>query len=182
MSKTIWKSKYFCGNEISEYGIQNKRLDYRTLAKSFDAVLCNDIVNVFYDSFYDNIVNGDIYYFEDDNGNIYTYEEKENRIEELTGQLDKLSEDYENDIFDETSEKFNEMRSIEHDIETLQNERYYEFYQYYLINGNGKNILCDYTNETVFYIEKLDIYVWAISHYGTSWDYVLTDVILDIDD
>lgn len=40
----IWHSKYFCGNKVSEYGLENKRVDYATLAKSFDAVLCNDII------------------------------------------------------------------------------------------------------------------------------------------
>jgi hypothetical protein len=28
----------------------------------------------------------------------------------------------------------------------------------------------------VFYNEKLDIYVWGITHFGTAWDYVLTDI------
>ena len=40
--------KYFYGNEISEYGIEHNRVDYRALAKSFDAVLCNDITKLFY--------------------------------------------------------------------------------------------------------------------------------------
>lgn len=31
--------RYFYGNEISAYGIDNKRVDYATLAKSFDCVL-----------------------------------------------------------------------------------------------------------------------------------------------
>ena len=26
--------------------------------------------------------------------------------------------------------------------------------------------------------EKLDIYIWAVTHFGTSWDYVLTDIKL----
>lgn len=33
-------------------------------------------------------------------------------------------------------------------------------------------------DEYVIYNEKLDIYVWAITHFGTSWDYVLTDIKL----
>lgn len=39
-----WNSKYFYGNEISEYGLQNGYVDYRTLAKAFDAVLNNEII------------------------------------------------------------------------------------------------------------------------------------------
>ena len=28
------------------------------------------------------------------------------------------------------------------------------------------------------YNEQLDMYLWGITHFGTSWDYVLTDVKL----
>ena len=41
--KTI-SSNYFYGNKISDYGIENGYVDYRTLAKSFDAVMSNDII------------------------------------------------------------------------------------------------------------------------------------------
>ena len=36
--------KYFYGNEISEYGQEHNRVDYRTLSKAFDGVLNNDIM------------------------------------------------------------------------------------------------------------------------------------------
>lgn len=39
---------HFCGNEISDYGKQNGFVDYATLAKSFDAVMCNDILSTTY--------------------------------------------------------------------------------------------------------------------------------------
>lgn len=48
----------------------------------------------------------------------------------------------------------------------------------YIISKYGYEILKEYTDELVFYNENLDIYVWAITHYGTAWDYVLTDVKL----
>ena len=35
------------------------------------------------------------------------------------------------------------------------------------------------TNEIVFYSEDLDMYLWGVTHYGTSWDYVLTDIKID---
>ena len=35
---------HFYGNEISEYGRQNGYVDYATLAKSFDAVINNNII------------------------------------------------------------------------------------------------------------------------------------------
>lgn len=37
--------KYFCGNEISDYGQEHGFVDYATLAKAFDAVLNNDIIS-----------------------------------------------------------------------------------------------------------------------------------------
>lgn len=40
----ILHSEYFYGNKISEYGLENGYLDYATLAKSFDAVLNNSII------------------------------------------------------------------------------------------------------------------------------------------
>lgn len=53
-----------------------------------------------------------------------------------------------------------------------------DFYQYYIINEHGAEFLKEYTNETIWYIPQLDIYVWGITHFGTSWDYVLTDIKL----
>ena len=55
---------------------------------------------------------------------------------------------------------------------------WYEVYQYYIISGVGYSFLRDYTDEIVYYHEDLDMYVWGITHFGTSWDYVLTDIKL----
>lgn len=51
-------------------------------------------------------------------------------------------------------------------------------FQDYIISELGATILYDLTDELVFYNEKLDVYIWAITHFGTGWDYVLTDVKL----
>lgn len=55
---------------------------------------------------------------------------------------------------------------------------WYEVYQYYIISNSGYAFLRDYTDEIVYYHEDLDMYVWGITHFGTSWDYVLTDIRL----
>ena len=55
---------------------------------------------------------------------------------------------------------------------------YYEIYQYYIITEYGYRFLKRYTDEIVFYHEDLDMYLWGITHFGTSWDYVLTDLKL----
>lgn len=120
------QSTYFMGNKISNYGIENKRLDYGTLAKSFDCVLNNDIIQNTQNIGFWDVVSGNLFY-EDEDG----YE-------------------YENEI-----------------------------YQYYIISSSGFEILQE-LDEIVFYNEALDMYVWGVTHFGTSWDYALTDVVLDI--
>ena len=49
-------------------------------------------------------------------------------------------------------------------------------FQYFIISAEGAVILEEYTNEIVYYNSNLDLYVWGVTHYGTSWDYVLTDI------
>jgi len=56
--------------------------------------------------------------------------------------------------------------------EKIQNE----IYQYYLITKNGADYLKRNTNEIVFYSDLLDVYVWGITHFGTGWDCVYTDI------
>lgn len=55
---------------------------------------------------------------------------------------------------------------------------FYEVYQYYIITESGYRFLKDFTDELVYYHEELDMYLWGITHFGTSWDYVLTDIKL----
>ena len=145
--------KYFYGNEISEYGMQHNRVDYRALAKSFDAVLCNDITKLFYSTINNEyiepeIVNGDSIYYENSNGDILSMSE-----------YDELEP--------EQQDEYNE---IENDI-----------YQYYIIDNAGYRILTEHTNEIVFYIDKLDLAIWGVTHFGTSWGYVLTNIKIEED-
>ena len=57
-------------------------------------------------------------------------------------------------------------------------DEYVEVYQYYIISGGGADFLAEYTDELVYYNEQLNLYLWGITHFGTSWDYVLTDIKL----
>lgn len=173
MNNTI-KSKYFFGNKISEYGIENGYVDYSTLAKSFNCVLNNDIMQVLEaKGFYFDLVNGDSVYYEL-NGNRYTEEEKEEKINEISDKIEELEEL-------DTEEKEEEIKELYYMQEELEEEHYDDIYQYYIISENGYRILSEYTNEIVYYNEELDIYIWGITHYGTSWDYVLTDIKIDLD-
>ena len=51
-------------------------------------------------------------------------------------------------------------------------------FQDYIISEYGYKFLAEYTDEIVFYNEKLDLYIWGVTHYGTSWSHVLTDIKL----
>ena len=166
---------YFFGNEASDYAKENGFLDYATLSKAFDAVLNNNIIKNTSDIGYWDIENGSEEYYEDNDGNIYTYDEKEERVEELEAKIEELEEL-------ETEEAEAQIDEIREDIEALEDAHYKDIYQYFIISDNGAQILKDYTNEIVFYNDVLDMYVWGVTHWGTSWDYVLTDIKLNCGD
>ena len=176
---------YFCGNKASDYAIEQGYLDYRTLAKAFDAVLQNNIMSVESD------------YWEMENGMIDNSDE----IDALREELDELEsgknyatdesgntyiyfvDDDGNEITGDAAEKIDERISeLEEQIEELENEYEPEIFQYYIISDAGAEILKDYTDEIVYYNSVLDMYVWGVTHWGTSWDYVLTDIPLNCEE
>lgn len=145
------EKKYFFGNEVSDYGVKNNRVDYRALAQCFDAILCNDVTKLFYNNIageYNEpeIENGSYIYYENDDGDV-------------------ISESEYYDLDDEQQEQYSEHQN--------------EIYQYYIIGDGGARLLKEYTDEIVYYIPVLNIYVWGVTHYGTGWDYVLTDIKID---
>lgn len=150
--------KCFYGNEISEYGQEHGYVDYRTLAKAFDAVLNNDIIKRTWDV---------VGYWEQESGFVDHTEE----IEELQEKIEELMLDNEDD------EHADEIEELQDRIDELEEEQdsMDEIYQYYIVDDNGARILKE-INEIVFYNEELDMYVWGVTHWGTSWDYVLTDI------
>lgn len=169
----ILKSGYFYGNKISEYGLKHGYLDYATLAKAFDAVLCNDITKLFYSD-----INGEYNEVEQINGYIDNYDEIESKRE----QIETLENTLEN-AFDEEHEHYinNQIEIVKEQIEELENEQDYqpEIFQYFIVSEQGKRIIEEFTNDPLFYIPVLDIYVWGVTHWGTAWDYVLTDTKLE---
>lgn len=57
---------------------------------------------------------------------------------------------------------------------------YNEIYQFFIVNFNSScsyDFLKKYCNDEIilFYSEKLDAYILGVDHFGTAWDYVLTD-------
>lgn len=171
---------HFYGNEISDYGKQNGYVDYRCFAKAFDGVLNNEIMlTLGNNGFYFEPVNGFGYYYEDSDGNRYTEDEKEEKIEELEARIDELETikaDTEDDR--EYMNADSEIDRINEEIDTLneEHEENGEIFQYYIVDDNGANLIQEYTTDPLFYCEAVDMYIWGVTHYGTSWDYVLTDI------
>ena len=57
-----------------------------------------------------------------------------------------------------------------------ENDEYTEVFQWFIVSDSGAQMIQDYTNEILYYHDDLDIYLWGVTHYGTSWDYVLMDI------
>lgn len=51
-----------------------------------------------------------------------------------------------------------------------------DVYQTYIITEDGAGYLKSNTNEIVYYNDKLDLYLWGVTHFGTSWDGVFTSI------
>lgn len=178
MSRMVY-GEYYYGNKISDYGLKHNRVDYATLAKAFDAVLNNEIYGKLEElGYYWDGYAGNVEYYEDSDGNTYSYDEKEERIEELEQEREELEDEMEN--CDPDSDRYTEIENaieeIDNDIDTLQEEHYHDIFQYYIISDEGARILAADTDEIVLYNEEFDINLWCVTHYGTAWDYVLTDI------
>lgn len=170
--------EYFYGNKISNYGLEHGFVDYGTLAKAFDAVLNNEIMEKTYD----------IGYWEQESGvidNDDEIDEVNEAIEELETRRDALEEkqaDTEDDaLYDALADEIDEVEQkisiLEDKRDTLEDENGTcdEVFQYFIVDDRGANLLKE-INEIVFYNEELDMYIWGVTHWGTSWDYVLTDI------
>lgn len=162
----VIKSNYFYGNEISDYGKENGYVDYSTLAKSFQAVLNNEII----------ANTSDVGYWEQLSGYVDNSEE----IDELLDEAKELEDSIDLENEEETEATQELLDSIYERIDELneEQERTEEIFQYYIVDDNGAEILQE-CNEIVFYNETLDMYVWGVTHYGTSWSYVLTNIKIE---
>lgn len=67
------------------------------------------------------------------------------------------------------------------------NDEEVDFFQYYIINIDNWRFE-QYINYckakgieplTVYYLDNLDIYILAVGHFGTGWDYVPTNIQID---
>lgn len=67
------------------------------------------------------------------------------------------------------------------------NDEDIDFYQYYIVNIDNWRLeqYVNYCKQvdieplTIYYLDNLDIYILAVDHFGTSWDYVYTDIKIE---
>ena len=78
--------------------------------------------------------------------------------------------------FVDNSEEIDELQEQIDELEEEQNPG--EIFQYYIVDDDR---ILQENNEIVFYCEELDLYIWGVTHWGTSWDYVLTGICYDED-
>lgn len=85
-----------------------------------------------------------------------------------------------NDIIQQTCERFQ--------WEQVNGTDYYddedcEIFQYYIVDDAGANLIKKFLpNDILLYCVELDMYVWGITHYGTPWTIVPTDIKINIED
>ena len=157
------EQKYYYGNPISDYGMEHGYVDYATLAKCFDAVLNNDIMSLTYD----------IGSWEEVSGTI----DNTDGIEELEEKRDELEEENENNPSQILENEIYNLNDRITELESEQDDEP-EVFQWFIVDDWGARLLQD-INEIVYYNETLDMYLWGVTHYGTSWDYVLTSIAID---
>ena len=64
-----------------------------------------------------------------------------------------------------------------------ENDEYIEIYQYFIVDFSSwtYELITKYKEQfgkefVLYYIEELDLYVLGVTHFGTGWDYVLTNI------
>lgn len=72
-----------------------------------------------------------------------------------------------NDIFNKFFEHTEVYSGCDYDEET---DEYTEVFQYYIIDGSSADRLAEYTNELVYYIPEIDLYLLGVTHWGTGWN------------
>lgn len=172
--------EYFCGNKISDYGLENGYVDYATLAKAFDAVLNNEVISklasldIYFEPISGTIDNDDA--IEELEEELEKLEEKQSELEDKISDLEDLEENTET-VEAELEEVEAEISRVEDHISDLEYENGTEpdVYQWYIVSDNGARIL-EELNEVLYYCDELDMYIWGVTHFGTSWSYVLTNI------
>lgn len=64
-----------------------------------------------------------------------------------------------------------------------EDDYYYDIFQYYIVDECGADLIQEFLpNDILYYNEELDMYLWGITHFGTSWRIVPTDIKIVLDE
>ena len=83
-----------------------------------------------------------------------------------------------NDIINFEGAEFYCITDNEYDEET---DSYMEVFQYYIVPEWAVEEILKDAGEIVYYSEPLGVYLWGVTHYGTPWESVLTDIKINCD-
>lgn len=83
----------------------------------------------------------------------------------------------------ERLDEYDRENGIADDDEDAERSTVYdiEIYQTYIITERGAEYLFNHTSELISYSEKLDLWFWHVSHWGTGWSHVHTQVVDDVE-
>lgn len=188
MSNQIRRSRavsgeWFYGNEVSLYGKEQGYVDYRTLARAFDAVMSNNIISDLEAAgfYFDPIQDGSSDYSDEIDELRDAAEDLRDQATEKTDAADEAEEAGDaaeaEKLRAEAAELEAEADKKDEDADELEAEQEPpECFQFFIVDDAGAEIIQEWTDDPLFYCEALDMYVWGVTHWGTSWDYVLTDI------
>lgn len=171
---TVWRSRYFYGQKLTDYELEQGYVSYGTLAKCFNLVQCGADILEDYDY---EIVSGGV-----DEDRIYELKSRQEELEDI-------KESLEGNLLYVTGNKYlklsGELSAVEDELVEINDELYNiydtsDYQQYYIVDESAEDIL-KLNNENVFYIDKLGILVWGVTHIGTSWNLVLTNIKIEIE-
>lgn len=185
------KEFYFYNSQISQYGVENGYVDLEAFASNFSHIpLCDKMFNnVEYE-----LINGSNVFYCDSAGKEYTFEEREDKVSDISSEIDELIDQksmYEDKlengnskISDEELENLineldDKIADLNNDISSLEYEMENPPLSFYHIDKKGVDLLSHYTNEQIYYIPEYDMYIWGVTHIGTSWTCVLTNIKID---
>lgn len=178
--------EWFYGNEASDYGKENGYVDYRTLARAFDAVMNNNIMNELEAAgfCFEPVQDGGSDYSDEIDELLDAADEIRDQATEKTDAADEAEEAGDaaeaEKLRAEAAELEAEAEKKEAEADELESEQEPpECYQFFIVDDAGAEIIQEWTDDPLFYCEALDMYVWGVTHWGTSWDYVLTDIRLN---
>lgn len=201
MYETIRRSRavygcHFYGNEVSSYGKENGYVDYRTFVKAFDAVMNNSIMQELESAgfYFEPIQDGT----PDNSDEIDELREKADEFEEraenkeeeaddLEAEAEAAEDDGDEDRADDLRVHAEEKRKNAEnyraeaeknrdEADDLETQEAPEIFQFFIVDDAGAEIIQEWTDDPLFYCSALDMYIWGVTHWGTSWDYVLTDI------